>query len=388
MHVETVWATLSRRTAEEATTTVEGEVADFRNLFAEPIPVRRQSLEELEPMLSLCEIFIVHMLDLASICCEHLDGKQDFVWPEEDGPQGTLMLETLATTLANTLLGVRQLTLMGLDAQARMLLRSLVEVADLAVAASYDYECFINCAHSSVDPDRDRQHWSKYLRPKKIRAIISRLEQEAGLPEEHVTMANNVRLDMYQWLSLYSHANFLGQAISSPAISETSKHPIPKLGDGLDQVSGLTAFEAAFYSWLTCSELTWLFHRRHKWIRLVNKENASRLGWFHYRAEVIKHFAIFHYDNMNKKIDEIDDADEKGESMAELMERITVDSERCGGHPCNRGMRIRVSDVLDLLANGLSPGDIIEEMPDLELEDVRASLRFASRRLNRPVVAA
>ena len=74
--------------------------------------------------------------------------------------------------------------------------------------------------------------------------------------------------------------------------------------------------------------------------------------------------------------------------MAELAKRITVDPEQCGGRPCIRGMRIRVSDVLDLLANGLSPQDIVEEMPDLELEDVRASLRFASRRLNHPVVAA
>lgn len=74
--------------------------------------------------------------------------------------------------------------------------------------------------------------------------------------------------------------------------------------------------------------------------------------------------------------------------MAELMDRITVDPEQCGGRPCVRGMRIRVSDVLDLLANGLSPEEIIGEMPDLELEDVRASLRFASRRLDHPIVAA
>ena len=74
--------------------------------------------------------------------------------------------------------------------------------------------------------------------------------------------------------------------------------------------------------------------------------------------------------------------------MAELMDRITMDPEQCGGRPCIRGMRIRVSDVLALLANGLSPEDITKEMPDLELEDVRASLRFASRRLNHPIVAA
>ena len=69
------------------------------------------------------------------------------------------------------------------------------------------------------------------------------------------------------------------------------------------------------------------------------------------------------------------------------MGRITVDSEQCGGRPCIRGMRIRVSDVLDLLANGLSSQEILKEMPDLELEDIHASLRFASRRLNHPVVA-
>jgi uncharacterized protein (DUF433 family) len=44
--------------------------------------------------------------------------------------------------------------------------------------------------------------------------------------------------------------------------------------------------------------------------------------------------------------------------------------------------------VLDLLANGLTPEQVLEELPDLELEDIRASLQFASRRLNHPVVAA
>ena len=65
--------------------------------------------------------------------------------------------------------------------------------------------------------------------------------------------------------------------------------------------------------------------------------------------------------------------------MATLADRITVDAEQCGGRPCVRGMRIRVSDVLDLLANGLSPKQIIEELPDLEPADIQASLRFASR---------
>ena len=74
--------------------------------------------------------------------------------------------------------------------------------------------------------------------------------------------------------------------------------------------------------------------------------------------------------------------------MVELAERITVDPEQCGGRPCVRGLRIRVSDVLDLLANGLTPQQVLEELPDLEAEDIRACLRFASRRLDHPVVTA
>ena len=72
----------------------------------------------------------------------------------------------------------------------------------------------------------------------------------------------------------------------------------------------------------------------------------------------------------------------------ELMDRITVNPDQCGGRPCVRGMRIRVVDVLDLLAAGLSAEEVVEELPDLEPADVTACLRFASRRLAHPVLAA
>ena len=73
--------------------------------------------------------------------------------------------------------------------------------------------------------------------------------------------------------------------------------------------------------------------------------------------------------------------------MAYLDERITIDPEQCGGRPCLRGMRIRLSDVLDLLGSGLTPGQVTEELPDLEPGDVQACLRFASRRLGlEPIV--
>ena len=64
--------------------------------------------------------------------------------------------------------------------------------------------------------------------------------------------------------------------------------------------------------------------------------------------------------------------------MPELMDRITVNIEQCGGRPCIRGVRIRVIDVPDFFAAGLSASQILEEMPDLQMEDLKAALQYAA----------
>lgn len=74
--------------------------------------------------------------------------------------------------------------------------------------------------------------------------------------------------------------------------------------------------------------------------------------------------------------------------MSNFLERITVNPRQCGGRPCIRGMRIRVSDVLDLFAAGLSAEQILEEMPDLEMDDLKAALSYAARKLDHPVLVA
>jgi uncharacterized protein (DUF433 family) len=74
--------------------------------------------------------------------------------------------------------------------------------------------------------------------------------------------------------------------------------------------------------------------------------------------------------------------------MNDLIERITVNPLQCGGRPCIRGMRIRVKDVIDLYAAGLESREILEELPDLEPDDLKACLRYVSRRIDHPVLAA
>lgn len=74
--------------------------------------------------------------------------------------------------------------------------------------------------------------------------------------------------------------------------------------------------------------------------------------------------------------------------MNDWKNRITTNVKQCGGRPCIRGMRIRVVDVLELLASGLNSQQILEEMPDLEAEDLQAALHYAARKIDYPVLAA
>ncbi|MEM6768148.1 MAG: DUF433 domain-containing protein [Bacteroidota bacterium] len=69
-----------------------------------------------------------------------------------------------------------------------------------------------------------------------------------------------------------------------------------------------------------------------------------------------------------------------------FLDRITFNPEQCGGKSCIGGMRIRVTNVLDLMANGLSKEEVLAELPDLKNEDSIAVLPFASKKLNYPIL--
>ena len=72
--------------------------------------------------------------------------------------------------------------------------------------------------------------------------------------------------------------------------------------------------------------------------------------------------------------------------MEDLLSRITSRPGLCGGKPTVRGMRIRVTDVLDLLSYGLTYKEVLDELEDLELEDIKACIMYASQKIDYPVL--
>lgn len=71
---------------------------------------------------------------------------------------------------------------------------------------------------------------------------------------------------------------------------------------------------------------------------------------------------------------------------SQTHDRITFNPEQCGGRPCIRGMRIRVKDILEMLAGGASESEILSDFPYLEPDDIRACLEYAAAQVDHAVI--
>jgi uncharacterized protein (DUF433 family) len=69
-----------------------------------------------------------------------------------------------------------------------------------------------------------------------------------------------------------------------------------------------------------------------------------------------------------------------------LLERITIEPGKCGGRPCIRGLRVRVTDVLGMLAGGATAQEILKDFPYLEADDIKAALAYAARQSDHAVL--
>lgn len=70
------------------------------------------------------------------------------------------------------------------------------------------------------------------------------------------------------------------------------------------------------------------------------------------------------------------------------ISRITIDTNKCGGRPCIRGLRIRVKDILEMLASGMTNEEILHDFPYLETDDISAALEYAAKQVDHPILQA
>jgi uncharacterized protein (DUF433 family) len=69
-----------------------------------------------------------------------------------------------------------------------------------------------------------------------------------------------------------------------------------------------------------------------------------------------------------------------------ILSRISIDPDVCGGRPCIRGTRMRVSDLVEMLASGATKAEILADYNYLAEEDISAALAYAARATNHRVI--
>lgn len=74
------------------------------------------------------------------------------------------------------------------------------------------------------------------------------------------------------------------------------------------------------------------------------------------------------------------------ETQMAHLDRITINPDQCSGRPCIRGLRIRVKDILDLLACGATPEDVLADYPYLQREDISAALEYAAQQADHAIL--
>ncbi len=191
----------------------------LRLLFSFPPLNKRRSSVDLQPNLAIFDLgCALHLHLLVSVHSRISIGSQAptapaFLWLDKDlYPKPEFVLLVLLTNSFNSLCGIRELCLCGLDNQARILLRSYVEISDLALAVIAFEDVFRAYASTQTDVSSSIQNWQRHLTPAVIRQRLTLWVTTKGMERRLAASLETIRRSTYQWLSSFTHANWGAQA--------------------------------------------------------------------------------------------------------------------------------------------------------------------------------
>jgi hypothetical protein len=184
-------------------------------------------------------------------------------WPNaiHHPPPETVLLSFLIN-LGNSLKAIQCLLQEGLSTPAMTVLRHFTELGDAAIAASNDWQFFVDYATPVDDTTSAYTHWRSKLTPGRVRSIVNSIERDSG---ETASFVEQLRKGMYSWLSSFSHLGYVSQAISSAYWHH--EHDIAgwNIGGSKDDRMRIIGTRASLVAWLVLEDAVSLLFRRHDW---------------------------------------------------------------------------------------------------------------------------
>lgn len=236
------------------------------------------------PLVTSFDLALVVMCDLTLAVSEMQDEPHPIIWPElqmadPEGTKPSYLFLLLMTNLTNTLLALRTLLRAGLDYQARVLLRSFIELADVTVIALYDVD-FFKCVRTPAETFQDaRRWWSKHLNRSSIKEQYKKMLDELGAPAEWRESFLAGLQDTYDWLSQWTHNNIIALSIGAMPREIGGERCRYGLGGRAGAASQATLEVALDYVMLFLYMATSLLQRMHGW-NLHSERLFRSCRWF------------------------------------------------------------------------------------------------------------
>ncbi|NKM96961.1 hypothetical protein GFL89_02200 [Rhizobium leguminosarum bv. viciae] len=277
-----------RESPDESAKSIEDEISGFLGAIWQDRKTVYDSAEQaLQPLCLLYDLALLQVCDLSHFGLKNAHHRSRVIWPEAQlpvQPSPNAVFYVLASNLAQSMQAFRLLVLHGFEGQARATFRGVIETADLLImvlASEATYREFIK---SFEDPNESYKHWRSHLSPSKIRAAVSLLEDDDPLSIPIDQTPNEVRKDMYQWLSNFVHVNFVAHIVAAhPEDFAGNSRPLAMLGD-VGEASRATLAHGLLYLWITLLRIEKLLWEQYRWKGFRGKRSRK---WFKYRCRTL-----------------------------------------------------------------------------------------------------
>jgi hypothetical protein len=210
---------IQHESATQMATGIQEEIEQFLGaIFHDREQTRESALQSMQPLLSVFDLALLQMCDLAHFAWRNIDSRTKLIWPDTPLPKRPSPTRTLylqVSNLAQQLQAVRLLLLSGFEGQSRAMVRAFIELADVTLATLADETVYRNYITTYEDEQKTLQHWRKHLSPGVIRQRLVKLDEELAVKDITNITPAEVREETYRWFSLFSHVNMAAHLVSA-----------------------------------------------------------------------------------------------------------------------------------------------------------------------------
>ena len=256
-------------------------------IMSDRIDTAKGSESKLDPLLMLYDIHTLNVCDMAYFAWKNRQSKSAIIWPDATlptRPKRNDVFLVLVSNLSHAMQAFRLLSIHGFEHQSRNTLRNLLELMDIMIATLSRESFYVDYVRS-YERDADvNKHWQAKLKPSLVRKLLAELDADDPILLPIDWSSVDIRRDMYDWLSKFSHNNFVSHIVAAhPPEPAGGMRPLGMLGT-VGAMSRATFAQALVYLWISSIRLQRLLWQTHKW---GNFRGARSRRWAGYRFAVI-----------------------------------------------------------------------------------------------------